>query len=466
MKKVDVVIIGGSAAGSVAGITARRQNKDARIMLIRKETKVMVPCGIPYILGTLGSPDKNVIPDTMLSSNGIELMIDEVTSVDKEAKTLTTAGGENVGYEKLIMATGSLPIQPPIPGINLGNVFPVWKDADYLGKMQQVLNEAKDIVIIGGGFIGVEMADECKKMIGANVSIVEILPHCLLLALDEEFCSMAEEKLTERGINTMVNNRVHAILGNGKVQSVELQNGDKLKADAVIVGIGSAPNTELAAKTGLRIGETKAIWVDEYMMTSDNNIFACGDCAEKYSFFTKKPSALRLASIATYEARIAGANVFGLKRKNPGVIGVFSTSFSDFSVSSAGFTEKAAKRAGFDVVIGEAAAPDKHRASMPDAYQIRVKLIFDQKTRKLIGGEVSGGVTTAEIGNVIAMAIQNEMTADQLALFQMGTHPALTCSPISYQLVNAAEQAVSKLSQVHTCYAHHIEEGRNADLRL
>ena len=445
MKKVDVVIIGGSAAGPVAAITARRQNKDASIMLIRKETRVMIPCGIPYIFGTLGSPDKNVIPDAMLSSNGIELVIDEVTSVDKESKTLTTSGGKNVDYEKLIMAAGSLPIQPPIPGIDLGNVFPIWKDADYLGKVQQVLNEAKDIVIIGGGFIGVEMADECKKMTGANISIVEILPHCLLLALDEGFCSMAEEKLTERGIRVIANNGVHAILGNGKVQSVELQNGDRLKADAVIVGIGSAPNTELAAKAGLRIGETKAIWVDEHMMTSDDSIFACGDCAEKYSFFTKKPSGLRLASIATFEARIAGANVFGLRRKNPGVIGVFSTIVGSFALSSAGLTEKAAKQLGFDVVTGEAAAPDRHPGSMPEAKQLKVKLIFNKGTGKLIGGEAWGGITTGEVANVIAMAIQNGMTAEQVALFQMGTHPALTCSPIAYPIVNAAEMAVTKL---------------------
>lgn len=446
MKKANVVIIGGSAAGPVAGVTARRRNKDVSILLIRKEKKVMVPCGIPYIFGTLGSPEKNVIPDAMLANNGIELMIDDVTSVDKESKTLTTARDETVSYETLIMATGSLPVEPPIPGIKLDNVFPIWKDADYLSKARQALMGSKDIVIIGGGFIGIEMADECKKMTGANVSIIEMLPHCLLLALDEEFCSMAEEKLVEKGIKVIVNNGVNAILGDDKVQSVELQNGDKIKADAVIVGIGSTPNTDLAKKMGLKIGETKAIWVDEYMRTSDDSVFACGDCAEKHSFFNKQPSGLRLASIATFEARIAGTNVLGLKRKNPGVIGVSSTMFSDFAVSSAGLTEKAAKQAGLDVVIGEAAAPDKHPGSMPEARQLKIKLIFNKATSKLIGGEVSGGITAGEVANVIAMDIQNEMTADQVALSQIGTHPALTCSPITYQIVNAAEQAVSELS--------------------
>jgi len=445
VKKADVVIIGGSAAGPVAGVTARRHYKDASILLIRKEKKVMVPCGIPYIFGTVGSPDKNIIADALLSNNGIELMVDEVTSVDRAAKTLTTASGETVGYEKLILAIGSQPVRPPIPGIDLAKVFPVWKDADYLAEVQSVLGKAKDIVIIGGGFIGAEMADECKKIGDVNVTIVEILPHCLMLAMDEEFCQLAEDKLAERGIKIITENGVKAILGDGVVNSVELQNGDKLKADAVIVGIGAVPNTELAKKMDLKIGEQRGIWVDEYMRTSDENIFACGDCAEKFSFFTKKPSGLRLASIATIEARIAGANVFELKRKNKGVIGVFSTAFGDFALSAAGLTEKAAREAGFDVVIGEAAAPDKHPGSMPDTKELKAKLIFDKKTGRLIGGELAGGVTAGELANVIAAAIQNEMTADEVATFQMGTHPALTASPIVYQIVNAAEQALTKM---------------------
>ena len=446
MRNADIAIIGGSAAGPVAGITARKHNKDASILLIRKESKVMVPCGIPYIFGTVGSPDKNVIPDALLTNNRIDLVIDEAISIDRSTKTLTTAGGETIGYGKLIMATGSLPVRPPIPGIDLKNVFPVWKDADYLAKMQQSLHTAKDIVIIGGGFIGIEMADECNKIGEGKVTVVEILPHCLLLAIDEEFCSSAEEKLSERGINVITNNGVQSILGNGSVESVELQNGERVKADAVIIGIGAVPNTELAQRAGLRIGEKKGIWVDEYMRTSDESIFACGDCAEKYSFFTKQPSALRLASIATFEARIAGGNVSGLKRKNPGVIGVFCTAFGNYAFSAAGLTENAAKQAGFDTITGEVVAPDKHPGSMPNATPLKIKLVFDKQTGKLLGGEVAGGLTTGEMANTIAALIQNGMTAEQTALFQMGTHPALTCSPISYQIVSAAEIALSKLS--------------------
>lgn len=445
MKEADVVIIGGSAAGPVAGVTVRRHYKDASVLLVRQENKVMVPCGIPYIFGTVGSPDKNVMPDALLSNNGIELMVDEVTSVDRASKTLTTKGGEVVGYEKLILAIGSVPVRPPIPGMDLENVFPVWKDSDFLGRAQQVMGKAKDIVIIGGGFIGAEMADECKKIGDVNVTIVEILPHCLLLALDEEFCCAAESKMEERGIKIITGNGVKTIIGDGKVNAVELQSGDKVKADVVIIGIGAVPNTQLAKDMDLKIGEARGIWVDEYMRTSDENIFAIGDCADKFSFFTKKPSGLRLASIATVEARIAGANVFELKRKNKGVIGVFATAFGDFAVAAAGLTEKAARDAGFDIVIGEAAAVDKHPGSMPDAKEVKIKLIVDRETGKLIGGELSGGITTGEMANIIAAFIQSEVTADEVATFQMGTQPCLTASPIAYQIVNAAEQALTKL---------------------
>ena len=447
MKQADVVIVGGSAAGPVAGITVRRHYPDMSVLLIRKEqeSQVMVPCGIPYIFGTVGACEKNIIPDALLSNNGVELMIDEVTEIDKAARTVKTAGGETVSYGKLVLATGSVPVRPPLPGMEMQNVFPIWKDADYLTRAQSVLTQARDIVVIGGGFIGVEMADECKKIGSANVTIVEILPHCLMLALDPEFCEIAENKLTERGIKLITNNGVKAIIGDGKVDSVELQSGETLKADVVIVGIGAAPNTELAQKTGLKIGEMRGIWVDEYMRTSDENIFACGDCADKTSFFTGKPSGLRLASIATTEARIVGANTKVLKRKNIGTIGVFATALGDLAIAAAGLTEKAAREAGFDVVIGESVAVDRHPGGMPGAKELKIKLIVDKKTTKVIGGEVSGSTETAEVANIIAMAIQNGMTADDIALFQMGTQPALTASPIAYQLVNAAEQALVKM---------------------
>ena len=446
MKEADAVVIGGSAAGPVAGISCRRRHPEKKVILIRKEEQVLVPCGIPYIFGTVGSPEKNLIPDALLSNNGIELIKGEVVEIDRDKKSVSTISGDVVSYDKLVLATGSLPIHLPIPGLDKENVFTAKKDVAYLKNMLDVMSGVKDIVVIGGGFIGVEFADECKKNRDANVTIVEILPHCLQLALDVEFCTEAENMLTERDIKVLTSQRVEAILGDNKVSGVRLSDGGELKADVVIVGVGARPNAELAEKAGLQIGPTKAVQVDNYMRTiTDANIFACGDCAEKYSFFSGRPSRLMLASIATTEARIAGANLFNTRCHSRGVIGVFSTIVGERAFGCAGLTETMAKQEGFDVIIGESTAPDRHPGSMPGAAATKVKLIFSKDNGLLLGGGVSGGRGIGELINVISACIQHRMTAYEVSLFQMGTHPALTASPIVYQLTTAAELAVAKL---------------------
>jgi NADH oxidase (H2O2-forming) len=446
MDKTDVLIIGGSAGGPVAGITAKRHYKDVKVTVIRKEKEgqVLVPCGLPYIFGTVGAPEKNIIPDALLTGNNIDFIVDEATSIDREAKAVATAGGKSIGYEKLVLATGGLPIIIPIPGKDLENVFCAKKDVDYIKGLLKTLDGVKDVVIIGGGFIGLEFGDELKKR-GLNVTIVEMLPHCLQLVFDEDFCSVAENKLRERGINVKTKVQAEAILGEKKVEGVKLNTGEELKADLAFMCIGVRPNTELAQKAGLQIGETKGIWVDDYGRTSDKDIFAIGDCAEKKSFFTKKPSNLRLASIACNEARIVGANLFGLKRRNEGVIGSFATIIGDSGIGLAGLTEKAAKGAGFDVVTGEVKTPDKHPGSIPGATEFRVKLVFERATQEILGGQVCGGITVGEVVNVLSALIQNRMMANAVATFQYGTHPFFTPSPIPYPIVNAAEVALTKL---------------------
>ena len=443
MKRADVVIVGGSAAGIEAAITAQKQYPSKNVIVVRKEEKALVPCGIPYIMGTLGSADKDVMPTALLGD--AELIVDEVTSIDREAKSVTTAGGETIGYDRLVLATGSRPVVPPIPGADLNNVFTIRKEIDYLEQLQEALKQAKDVVVVGGGFIGAEFADECRKM-GLNVIVVELLEHCLYLNCDEDFCIRIEDKMKEVGVQVNTTCRVKSIFGDKTVDYVECEKGLRFKADVVILAIGVVPNTELARDAGLEIGEQKGIWVDQYMITSDPNIFAIGDCAEKFCFFTGKPTATRLASVATREARIAGANLFqSRRRRNQGTIGVFGTMIADNAVGVAGLTERAARNLGFDLVIGEAAAVDRHPGAMPGARELRVKLIFDRSSAKLIGGEACGGVTAGEIANVIAQAITGEMTWDDMAAAQIGTHPALTASPLVYQIVNAAEEAVTKL---------------------
>jgi len=445
MEKPDILIVGGSAAGITVGVSARRYYPDAKILLIRKEKEVLIPCGIPYIFGTVGSPDRNLIPDSVLKKNNVELVIDEAVSINKDQRTVETSSGRLFGYQKMVLATGSLPRVPPIPGVELDNVFAVWKDVEYLQKILNALDEAKDLVIIGGGFIGLEFADECKKRGIANVTVIELLPHCLLLACDEEICIRVEKKLSERSIKFLVNRKVEAVVGNKKVDYVELDNGQKIKADVVILGIGVIPNVQLALDSGLEVDEKEGIYVDEFMRTSDENIFAAGDCTRKRCFFTGRPTFLRLASIGTMEARVAGANLFRLRHRSECPIGVFGTVIGDLAIGSAGMTEREAEQAGFEVVIGQAEAPDKHPASMPGTRNLTVKLVFEKDTRVLLGGQVYGSMTAGKVANFIGALIQKRMRADEIVTFQVGTHPMLTASPISHQVENAAEIALTKL---------------------
>jgi len=443
MNSYDVIVIGGSAAGIPAGITARRHYPDKSIALIRKEEKVLIPCGIPYIFGTVMSTDNNLIPDGVLEQNSIDLIIDEAVSINRKEQQVVTAGGKTIGYGKLVISTGSTPLQPPIPGIDKKNVFLAKKDIPYLENVLEACEKAEKVVVLGGGFIGVEFADELRKR-GLDVTIVEMLPHCLQLAFEESFCAEAEEKLKSVGINVMADVKLEEILGNDTVTGVRLGNGEEVETDMVIVGIGVRPNVALAEEAGLET-DKGGIVVDNHMRTSDENIFACGDCVSKASFFTGKPSPLKLASIASMESRVAGANLFENRREKSGVVGVFSTVIDDMVLAIAGMGEKEARESGYETAVGEIEKANRHPGGMPGMRNIKVKLIFNKKNGEIIGGAARGGESVGELINTISTCIQNRMTADNIAMFQLGTHPAVTASPIAYQIVNAAEIALKDM---------------------
>jgi len=444
MKTYDVVVVGGSAAGLTAAITARRHCADKRILVVRKEKQVLIPCGIPYIFGTVGAPEKNLIPDAVLEKNKLDLLLAEATELDCKKKALSTSEGD-IKYDKLVIATGSLPAMPPVPGFDKDGVCAVLKDADFLKGLQDKLKAAKNVVVVGGGFIGIEFADEINKLGGKSITVIEILPHCLGLAYDDEFCIDMENLLKNRGITIRTGCKVKEVVGKERAEKVVLEGGEALNADVVILGIGAVANIDLARKAGVQIGLSGSIAVDRTMMTSDPNVFACGDCAEKISFFGGGRSPLKLASIATLEARIAGANLYGLKRENPGTVGVWSTAVGDLALGTAGLTEALAAKRGYETVAATVEGPNRHPGGMPGAANLKLKLVFEKHSGVLLGGQVAGDAAAGEVINAISACVQSRMTAGQIALFQIGTHPALTASPIAYGLVNAAEMAVAKM---------------------
>ena len=444
MRKTDVIIVGGSAAGATAAITARRHYPEKEVLVVRQEKQVLIPCGIPYIFGTLGSPVKNIMPDAMLEKEGVKIAIETVKTLDPLKQMITTTEGA-IAYERLILATGSLPGRLPVPGFDKDGAFPIMKNIAHLELLQKRLQDSSRVVVIGCGFIGIEFADEIRKLANKTVTMLEIAPYCLSLAYDEEFCVEMQEAVRSRGIDIRTNAKVAEIQGNGKVESVRLVDGTVIPADIVIFGVGAVSNVAIAKAIGIKLGPTGAIAVDRAMRTSAEHIFACGDCAEKVSFFGGQPSPLRLASIATMEARIAGANLYGIRREHDGTVGVWSTAIGNLAMATAGLTETAARQNGYNCVAVVVEGPNRHPGGMPGGAPTKLKLVFEKNTGVLLGGQVRGNTSAGEIINIVSACIQKRMLAEDIATFQMGTHPALTASPTAYPLVNAAEIAISQM---------------------
>lgn len=445
--KTDVFVIGGSAAGLVSAMTAKSNFPEKNVTIIRREEKVMIPCGIPYIFGTVGTSDKNILPDAGLEKLGVNIVIDEVLSVDKDAKKCKTKKGDEYSYEKLIFATGSEPmLMTFIPGYDKENVFTVPKNKVYLDNLKTKFEKMKKVIVIGAGFIGVEISDELNKD-GKEVTLIELLPHVMGTAFDPEFSELAETALKERGVKVMTGIAVKEILGGKTVEGVLLNNGNKLEADAVIMSCGYKPNTRLAKEIGLDLNEYGFIKVDRYMRTNMEDVFAVGDCAEKHEFSTGKLSKIMLASTACAEAKVAALNLYGLSTVNTfrGTIGIYSTSIGNTAYGVAGLTEKMAKDEKFDIITGTFAGIDRHPGCLKDASKQIVKLIVQKKSAALLGGEVYGGKSVGELINVIGFAIQANMTINDLLVAQIGTQPMLTASPAAYPLIKAAEICAKQL---------------------
>lgn len=447
MKQVDVLVVGGSAAGLVAALTGKSHYPDKKIMLIRKEETVVVPCGIPYIFGSLETSEENVIPDGKLDALGVELKVGEVTKIDPEQKQCLLEDGTEITYDKLVLAIGSNPVVPSwLKGADLENVYTVPKNKVYLDRMLHEFQDKQSIVVVGGGFIGVELSDELRKR-GKEVTVVELLPHVLNAVFDEELAIQAEEVLMDRGVQVETGSGVQELTGNGKVEGVVLQNGAALTADAVILAMGYRPNTTLAAEAGIPLNKLGFIRVDQYMRTETPDIFAVGDCAEKRDFITNKVIGTMLASTACAEARITGMNLFHLEavRTFSGTISNFATAFGEHAFGVAGVTESTAREEGFEIITASFEGVDHHPGKLPGTHAQKVKLVVARDSGLILGGSVSGGSTVGEVVNVIGLAIQNQMTVSEMLTTQIGTHPLLTAPPTAYPLIKAAEAAMQQI---------------------
>jgi NADPH-dependent 2,4-dienoyl-CoA reductase/sulfur reductase-like enzyme len=401
--ETNVIIVGGGPAGVITALTAKSVYPEKSVCVIKEIGDGVIPCAIPYMMHTLSDTKQNAAGNMPLENAGIDIKVGKVVSLDANAHTVTLEAGEVLSYEKLVLATGTEVVMPPIPGADKQGVYTIHKSMSAMNALREKVHAAKNVVIIGGGFIGAEFADELSQASDVEIHIIEIMPKLLLTAFDDEFCDEITQTLEKKGIKIHTNSRVASIDGNNSVESVSLGSGEKIPADLVLVSIGAKPSSKLAEEAGLRIIDNGSIWVDDYMRTDAEDVFAVGDCALKRDFFTRKAAPVWLASTATAEARNAGTNIYGIRvlHQIQGTIAAFSTQIGGKSFASAGMTCRTCEKEEFRIVTATTAAPDRHPGVLPGAHEMKVKLVFADRSGIILGGQVSGGLSVGELINMI-----------------------------------------------------------------
>ena len=336
-----------------------------------------------------------VNPDTMFTNNNIKVIIDRVEKVNREAKTVSLSDGTDIAYDKLILSTGSSPFLLPIPGNDLEGVFTLRALVDAEKARAYIEKKApKKVLFIGAGFLNLEVATLLKESNPEfyEMTVVEVLDYPLGLMLDSEMAGTVQASLEEKGLTMCMGEKVIEIIGaDGQVSAVKFESGKTVVTDMVFMNVGSRPNVELATAAGLDMGKF-GIKANEFMETSDPDIFAGGDCIDNFHFITKEPTPIQLRGPAVIQGRLIAKRLAGFDLPFPGLLGNSAVKLFEKRISATGFTEEQAKLNGFTPVCATVDSVSKH-SMIPGVLPWTLKLVFDKDSQKLLGDRSSVTVT-------------------------------------------------------------------------
>lgn len=446
-----IVIVGGVAAGATAAAKARRISADAQITMLEAGPDVsFANCGLPYFIGgDIKERSKLILqsPESFKQQYNVDVFTHTmVMSIDKDAKTIVTENtqtGEKktVEYTKLILAQGGRPIKPELPGGDMNHVFSLWtlEDMDKIAAYLENKNP-KNAVVVGGGFIGLEMVEALVKR-GLNVHVVELAPHVMSL-MEAETAGFIETEMLSYGVGVHTNTGVTEI----HPTSVSLSNGKSLDADMVIMSIGVRPTLQLAKETGLELGEAGGLLVNDKMQTSDENIYAGGDMVEIEHRVNGKKVRIPLAGPANRQGRIAAENALGGNHSYKGSLG---TSVVRVFEAVAGMTGLSLKQARVLGINADSVTVHKehHTSYYPGAENVTVMLVYDKETGVILGGQTAGYKGADKRLDVIATAAASKLTVADLADIDFAYSPPIgTANDALNMAAYTAENKISGFS--------------------
>jgi len=425
MKKI--VIIGGVAGGATAAARLRRLKERAKIIIIERGEHIsFANCGLPYHIGWVISDRRNLLlqtPESFQQRFNVEVRVEtEAISIDRKNKTVElkkVGSGEiyNESYDKLILAPGAVPVIPDVSGLDAPGIFTLRNMSD-MDKIQEYIrkNEPRSVVVAGGGFIGLEMAENLME-VGLDVSVIQSSDQ-VISPIDFEMACEVHDHLRQNGVSLYLNSGLKSIKEQNGALTIEMSNGGALSADMLILAIGVKPDSKLAKEAGLDVNERGGILTDKFMRTSDPDIYAAGDAVVVTDFVTGQSAIIPLAGPANKQGRIAADNICGGKSVYTGTQGSLVIKIFDMTVAATGINEKTAKRLGLDYDKVFLWLP-AHAGYYPGAMPMSMKVIFEKGSGRILGAQIVGYDGVDKRCDVIAVAIRAKMTAYDLTRLEM-----------------------------------------------